>query len=253
MQASSKGEGGDSVYAALVRFVGHWCRRFQKFLSKKWVDYKMKRQTRKGLAGKDVQSKLLEGSADNTEMKVRGTQEDSSPADDCSTKHQNTGPRSNGSTKRSQPSQGGTTGNNLESWEEVSRRDEPNAELTEEEEALKRRRPTREFRSASLSGEENESVQKRPNTRWNSVREAVKRFSNSNHFTRGILVAILINTISMGIEHHQQPEILTITLEYTNYFFTGLFAFEMFLKIISDGVFGYMADGKRLMERGRAF
>jgi hypothetical protein len=47
----------------------------------------------------------------------------------------------------------------------------------------------------------------------------------------------------MGIEHHQQPEFLTVTLDYTNYFFTGLFAFEMLLKIISDGVFGYLSDG----------
>jgi voltage-dependent calcium channel T type alpha-1G len=47
----------------------------------------------------------------------------------------------------------------------------------------------------------------------------------------------------MGIEHHQQPELLTVILEYTNYFFTGLFAFEMLLKLIADGIVGYLADG----------
>lgn len=32
----------------------------------------------------------------------------------------------------------------------------------------------------------------------------MKRFVDSNVFQRGILMAILINTLSMGIEHHNQ-------------------------------------------------
>lgn len=71
-----------------------------------------------------------------------------------------------------------------------------------------------------------------------------------DHFTRGILVAILVNTLSMGVEYHQQPEILTIILEYSNYFFTALFALEMFLKIIADGLFGYLTDGFNLFDGG---
>lgn len=54
----------------------------------------------------------------------------------------------------------------------------------------------------------------------------------------------------MGIEYHQQPEILTFILEYSNFFFTGLFALEMILKIIADGLFGYLADGFNLFDGG---
>lgn len=134
-------------------------------------------------------------------------------------------------------------GNNivLERWDEFSRRDEPNAELSGDEENPKLRRRRRS--SATSSDEEEQMYYDKPNTCWNRFRTMVRDFANSNHFTRGILVAILINTISMGIEHHQQPEFLTITLDYTNYFFTGLFAFEMLLKLISDGLFGYLSDG----------
>lgn len=78
----------------------------------------------------------------------------------------------------------------------------------------------------------------------------MKKIVLCDHFTRGILVAILVNTLSMGVEYHQQPEILTIILEYSNYFFTALFALEMLLKVIADGLFGYLADGFNLFDGG---
>ena len=40
-----------------------------------------------------------------------------------------------------------------------------------------------------------------------------------------------------------QPERLTEILEYSNLIFSFLFAVEMLLKIVSDGVFGYIRDG----------
>ncbi|VDM26805.1 unnamed protein product [Toxocara canis] len=43
---------------------------------------------------------------------------------------------------------------------------------------------------------------------------------------------------------------LTTILEYSNYFFTGLFALEMLLKIIADGLFGYLSDGFNLFDGG---
>lgn len=79
----------------------------------------------------------------------------------------------------------------LERWDELSRRDEPNAELSGGEEGIKSRR----YRRSSSEDDAEEIVTQRPNTRWNWFRESVKRFANGNHFTRGILVAILINTI----------------------------------------------------------
>ena len=76
------------------------------------------------------------------------------------------------------------------------------------------------------------------------------RFVCCDHFTRGILVAILVNTLSMGVEYHQQPELLTTVLEYSNFFFTALFALEMLLKIVADGFFGYLSDGFNLFDGG---
>lgn len=83
---------------------------------------------------------------------------------------------------------------------------------------------------------------------WKKFRYNIRQFVICDHFTRGILVAILVNTLSMGVEYHQQPEILTTILEYSNYFFTALFALEMILKIIADGLFGYLADGFNLFD-----
>ncbi|ELU02190.1 hypothetical protein CAPTEDRAFT_89566 [Capitella teleta] len=66
---------------------------------------------------------------------------------------------------------------------------------------------------------------------------------DSNFFQRGILLAILFNTLSMGIEYHNQPLTLTLVLEYSNIFFSALFAFEMLLKILAEGPFGYIKNG----------
>jgi len=40
-----------------------------------------------------------------------------------------------------------------------------------------------------------------------------------------------------------QPAILTQALEYSNLLFTVLFAVEMLLKLIADGLVGYIRDG----------
>uniref|UniRef100_A0A5S6PYG9 Voltage-dependent T-type calcium channel subunit alpha n=1 Tax=Trichuris muris TaxID=70415 RepID=A0A5S6PYG9_TRIMR len=82
------------------------------------------------------------------------------------------------------------------------------------------------------------------------VQHRVKRFVDGDHFTRGILVAILVNTLSMGIEYHNQPEELTLVLEYSNILFTALFAVEMLLKLIAEGPFGYISDGFNLFDGG---
>ena len=94
---------------------------------------------------------------------------------------------------------------------------------------------------------ETEKQKQKPNC-WNKFRRGLKRFVDSNYFTKGILVAILINTLSMGIEHHRQPEKLTLVLEYSNLFFSVLFALEMLLKLISEGIFGYVKNGFNVLD-----
>ena len=39
---------------------------------------------------------------------------------------------------------------------------------------------------------------------WNDIRRKLWGIVESKYFSRGIMIAILINTISMGIEHHNQ-------------------------------------------------
>ncbi|XP_049799603.1 voltage-dependent T-type calcium channel subunit alpha-1G [Schistocerca nitens] len=77
--------------------------------------------------------------------------------------------------------------------------------------------------------------------RW--VRRGVRALVTHKYFQQGILFAILINTLSMGIEYHDQPEELTVTVEISNIVFSAIFAVEMMLKIIAEGPFGYISNG----------
>lgn len=75
------------------------------------------------------------------------------------------------------------------------------------------------------------------------MRRYVKMLVEHKYFQQGILLAILINTLSMGIEYHKQPEELTVVVETSNVVFSAIFAVEMLLKIVSEGPFGYISNG----------
>ncbi|XP_052454961.1 voltage-dependent T-type calcium channel subunit alpha-1I-like [Carassius gibelio] len=77
---------------------------------------------------------------------------------------------------------------------------------------------------------------------WMEMRVKLLSIVESKYFNRGIMVAILINTISMGIEHHEQPEELTNVLEICNIVFTSMFALEMILKLTALGFFSYLRN-----------
>ncbi|XP_075435942.1 voltage-dependent T-type calcium channel subunit alpha-1G isoform X3 [Ascaphus truei] len=77
---------------------------------------------------------------------------------------------------------------------------------------------------------------------WETVCETFTKIVDSKYFGRGIMIAILINTLSMGIEYHEQPEELTNALEISNIVFTSLFALEMLLKLSVYGPFGYIKN-----------
>ncbi|XP_008943736.1 PREDICTED: voltage-dependent T-type calcium channel subunit alpha-1I-like, partial [Merops nubicus] len=77
---------------------------------------------------------------------------------------------------------------------------------------------------------------------WREVRGKLRGIVDSKYFNRGIMIAILVNTISMGIEHHEQPEELTNILEISNVVFTSMFALEMILKLAAFGLFDYLRN-----------
>ncbi|XP_028311425.1 voltage-dependent T-type calcium channel subunit alpha-1I-like [Gouania willdenowi] len=77
---------------------------------------------------------------------------------------------------------------------------------------------------------------------WNGMRKKLWGIVESKYFSRGIMIAILINTISMGIEHHNQPEELTNVLEICNIVFTSMFTLEMILKLTAFGFFEYLRN-----------
>jgi hypothetical protein len=54
----------------------------------------------------------------------------------------------------------------------------------------------------------------------------------------------------MGIEYHGQPPSLTNALEYSNIVFTILFACEMILKIIAEGLLKYIKNAYNLFDSG---
>ncbi|XP_047427544.1 voltage-dependent T-type calcium channel subunit alpha-1I isoform X4 [Mugil cephalus] len=77
---------------------------------------------------------------------------------------------------------------------------------------------------------------------WNDMRRKLWGIVESKYFSRGIMIAILINTISMGIEHHNQPDELTNVLEICNIVFTSMFTLEMILKLTAFGFFEYLRN-----------
>ncbi|XP_010843969.1 PREDICTED: voltage-dependent T-type calcium channel subunit alpha-1H-like [Bison bison bison] len=77
---------------------------------------------------------------------------------------------------------------------------------------------------------------------WASFSGKLRRIVDSKYFNRGIMVAILTNTLSMGVEYHEQPDELTNALEISNIVFTSMFALEMLLKLLACGPLGYIRN-----------
>ncbi|XP_072931859.1 voltage-dependent T-type calcium channel subunit alpha-1G-like [Epargyreus clarus] len=75
------------------------------------------------------------------------------------------------------------------------------------------------------------------------LRKHIRTIADHKYFQQGILLAILINTLSMGIEYHNQPEELTVIVEISNVVFSAIFAIEMILKIVAEGPFKYISNG----------
>ncbi|KFM60665.1 Voltage-dependent T-type calcium channel subunit alpha-1H, partial [Stegodyphus mimosarum] len=78
---------------------------------------------------------------------------------------------------------------------------------------------------------------------WRAQQAKVKYLTDHRYFQRGILTAILVNTLSMGIEYHNQPEELTLAVEISNVIFTAIFFLEMILKMFAEGFCSYISSG----------
>uniref|UniRef100_A0A8C3M1G9 Calcium voltage-gated channel subunit alpha1 H n=1 Tax=Chrysolophus pictus TaxID=9089 RepID=A0A8C3M1G9_CHRPC len=105
-----------------------------------------------------------------------------------------------------------------------------------------------EFTQDLRHGDHRDQKKKKPKERnkvtrlWKAFGSKLKRIVESKYFNRGIMIAILINTLSMGIEYHEQPDELTNALEISNIVFTSMFALEMLLKLLAFGLFGYIKN-----------
>ncbi|VDM64230.1 unnamed protein product [Angiostrongylus costaricensis] len=206
----SKEEGGDTVYKAIVRIIAHAFRRTKRTVKRKFNAYMEGRREKKSTEKKIRRKSKLDDLATLSRIEERTDEEE-----DIEKFYRHY--------------------SDLEAKDMVARR--------------KRSRRVTIGEEQDKMGNGSAKQQSTP-SRWQLFREKTRRFVVCDHFTRGILVAILVNTLSMGVEYHQQPEILTIVLEYSNLFFTGLFAFEMLLKVFADGLFGYLSDGFNLFDGG---
>ena len=78
---------------------------------------------------------------------------------------------------------------------------------------------------------------------FGKFRRALNICVDHSIFQQGILLCIFINTFSMGIEYHDQPETLTKVVEVSNLVFSCIFTVEMILKLTAYGFVQYVSDG----------
>ncbi|CTQ87048.1 Voltage-dependent T-type calcium channel subunit alpha [Caenorhabditis elegans] len=236
--ASSKEE-GDTVYAAFVRFIGHTFRRTKRAAKKKYTAYMEERAERKSSERQQRRKSKLDDMATLSRIEEKAEDEED----------ETTITRENGDDQIEQNGDGVRI-------KRVKIEEEPKIKIGNGNSNGPHYKHSSSDEESDEDGEEDqvydgEEAKKKstPSKLW-WFREKIQKFVICDHFTRGILVAILVNTLSMGVEYHQQPEILTVILEYSNLFFTALFALEMLLKIIASGLFGYLADGFNLFDGG---
>ncbi|CAK6982855.1 voltage-dependent T-type calcium channel subunit alpha-1H-like, partial [Scomber scombrus] len=67
---------------------------------------------------------------------------------------------------------------------------------------------------------------------WKPTKERLRRVVMSKIFDRSIMVAVLLSVLTIAIEHHKQPAVLTHVLKNINITFTVIFVIEMALKLL---------------------
>uniref|UniRef100_A0A914C966 Voltage-dependent T-type calcium channel subunit alpha n=1 Tax=Acrobeloides nanus TaxID=290746 RepID=A0A914C966_9BILA len=252
---SAKGDsGGDSVYAAIVRMIGHWSRRLKRYLLERWSRFRESRKDKSSKKSAKIESRKRKGSTTFKEtsspvLSRNSISNEVSLHDHAFQGHE--GQRLNGSVKKHKQKSNLKEITTDESSTESEHGDESDDVRDLDAQTRLKKHESRSVNKYSKnSASKAVTIQEAKMFSWRWFRLRVKRFVICDHFTRGILVAILVNTLSMGVEYHQQPELLTTILEYSNLFFTALFAFEMCLKIVADGLLGYLSDGFNVFDGG---
>ncbi|KAL3983186.1 Ion transport family protein [Acanthocheilonema viteae] len=281
--SSRDDEAGDSIYATIVKSIRHYSRRLKRRFLKQWKIWK-ERFANRWKFFKNLSNNTHPKTANSEETKMKDIQVANADTDDKLLPLESTHceeSKLQGSIKNlkwngsmnvtdcttnsleSDIEMGSTNDNQLISLKkslrvgDLSSGEESDVELSDQ---LSGTGSELEYDNVGGVGSNDdyghsfhfkpEDLTKTNSTLFGRFREKLRAFVVCNHFKRGILFAILINTLSMGVEYHQQPELLTTILEISNYFFTGLFALEMLLKIGADGLFGYLSDGFNLFDGG---
>jgi len=77
---------------------------------------------------------------------------------------------------------------------------------------------------------------------WKRIRFQLRIMVKSPFFDSLMTFAVFLNTITLSIDHHGIREETTAILDTFNAYFTWIFIFEMFSKILAVGVAKYCAD-----------
>nr|AAC63050.1 voltage-gated calcium channel alpha-1 subunit [Cyanea capillata] len=72
------------------------------------------------------------------------------------------------------------------------------------------------------------------------LRRQCRGIVKSQTFYWMVIIAVFLNSLVLAVEHYDQPDYITMFLDRANYFFLGLFTFEMLLKIYCLGIYGYL-------------
>lgn len=71
------------------------------------------------------------------------------------------------------------------------------------------------------------------------LRRICRKVVKSQTFYWAVIIAVFLNSLVLAVEHYNQPKYITLFLHRANYFFLGLFTFEMLLKVYCLGFHGY--------------
>ena len=85
---------------------------------------------------------------------------------------------------------------------------------------------------------------------YNSIKEPdhkfrriIWKFSRNFYFESFIMMCIIFNIVTLAMSYETAPTLYNTILTDINLFFTVVFIFEAFLKLLAYGAKGYFLDG----------